>query len=204
MTKKYYAGIGSRETPESILSLMTLIGGLAQRGNYILRSGGAKGADQAFESLVDLDNKEIFYAKNATPESMELARQYHPNWGACNWYVKQLHGRNMMILLGENLDTPVDFIVCWTKDGKATGGTGQALRYAEANDIKIYNLFNNNNLMEVYARLNVEINSQDLMFKEILDKEVDIFTKLSNDILRELELCDTIIKALKDSKDGRS
>jgi hypothetical protein len=35
--------------------------------------------------------------------------------------------------------SPVDFIVCWTPYGEVTGGTGQALRIAKANEIAIYN-----------------------------------------------------------------
>ena len=49
MIYKPYTGIGSRETPTAILDLMIAIGGvLAQRG-FTLRSGGADGADDAFE-----------------------------------------------------------------------------------------------------------------------------------------------------------
>ena len=46
---KYYTGIGSRETPDSILSLFNdIVFQLAGLG-YTLRSGGADGADTAFE-----------------------------------------------------------------------------------------------------------------------------------------------------------
>jgi len=45
-----------------------------------------------------------------------------------------------MILFGKDLNTPVEFIVCWTKSGKVTGGTGQALRIAKYYDIKVYNM----------------------------------------------------------------
>jgi hypothetical protein len=33
-------------------------------------------------------------------------------------------------------------VVCWTKDGKSSGGTGQALRIAEYYSIPIFNLKN--------------------------------------------------------------
>lgn len=47
MNGKYYAGIGSRETPTRVLQLMIKAAQrLAQRG-YTLRSGGADGADAA-------------------------------------------------------------------------------------------------------------------------------------------------------------
>lgn len=46
---KFYTGVGSRETPANILKLMERIGyALASQG-WTLRSGGALGADQAFE-----------------------------------------------------------------------------------------------------------------------------------------------------------
>ena len=46
---KWYTGVGSRETPARILELMDSVGfALASQG-WTLRSGGAIGADQAFE-----------------------------------------------------------------------------------------------------------------------------------------------------------
>ena len=47
-----------------------------------------------------------------------------------------LHARNFLIMQG------VDFVICWTKDGKASGGTGQALRIAEERGIPVRNLQN--------------------------------------------------------------
>ena len=137
----FYAGIGSRETPPEILSLMTSIAKEHRFEGITLRSGGAKGADKAFESGAG-HLKEIFYAQNATAKAIELASKYHPAWDRCSEYAKMLHGRNMMILLGQNLDTPVSKIICWTKDGKASGGTGQAMRAAQDYGVPIINLYN--------------------------------------------------------------
>lgn len=47
--KKYYTGIGSRETPRDILKLMEDIAFKLASKDYILRSGAAQGADTAFE-----------------------------------------------------------------------------------------------------------------------------------------------------------
>ncbi|NYZ25158.1 hypothetical protein HND93_36125, partial [Azospirillum sp. ROY-1-1-2] len=58
----HYAGIGSRETPPAVLEVMAAVGErLAQLG-WVLRSGGAVGADQAFERGCDRvgGRKEIF------------------------------------------------------------------------------------------------------------------------------------------------
>lgn len=47
--QKYYTGIGSRETPPEIKEVMTAIGFKLAAEGWTLRSGGAYGADQAFE-----------------------------------------------------------------------------------------------------------------------------------------------------------
>ena len=44
------------------------------------------------------------------------------------------------MLLGETLDHPVDAVVCWTREGRVEGGTGMAIRIAEANGIPVFNL----------------------------------------------------------------
>jgi SpoU rRNA methylase family enzyme len=45
-------------------------------------------------------------------------------------------------MLGENMDRPTDLVICWTKDGAATGGTGQAIRMANHYGVPVLNLFN--------------------------------------------------------------
>ena len=45
-----------------------------------------------------------------------------------------------------DLATPVNCVVCWTRDGKASGGTGQAMRFAEYLEIPIFNLYSANAL----------------------------------------------------------
>lgn len=150
-TVKYYAGIGSRETPEEILEMMTKIAeGLSR--NYILRSGGADGADSAFEK--GAGDKKISYIPwpgfngsteeciPVTSAAMKLAGEFHPGWMYLSYGAKKLHARNGYQILGEDLNTPVDFVVCWTPGGKEVGGTAQAIRIAKANRIKVFNLAN--------------------------------------------------------------
>ena len=57
-----YAGIGSRETPPDILLKMVKIGCHLAKMGWTLRSGGAPGADSAFEKGCDLGggDKQIF------------------------------------------------------------------------------------------------------------------------------------------------
>lgn len=141
---KYYAGIGSRETPEDKLNKIKKIGYVLGKLGYILRSGGAIGADSAFEKGCDLakGGKEIFYANDCTNDMETMASKFHPNWGACSNYAKKLHGRNCAQILGRSLDAPIGFVVCWTKEGLSKGGTGTVIKLAESHNIPIFNLFN--------------------------------------------------------------
>lgn len=139
-----YAGIGSRETPDDILLVMQAIAmQLALRG-FALCSGGAIGADQAFEHGCDMVRgyKYIYRAEDATVWAMEHASRYHPAWDRCSDYAKKLHARNSLIMLGRRLNEPVEFVVCWTKGGAVAGGTGQALRIAvdPGIPIQVFNL----------------------------------------------------------------
>ena len=146
----YYAGIGSRTTPENTLEFITKIARILDRQGYTLRSGGAKGADSAFAS--GASKKEIFRPKHATPEAIKIAMEIHPAPHNCNDYVQQLHGRNVMIVLGKDLITPVEFVMCWTPGGKTIGGTGLGLRLAEREGIRVYNLFDKDHLIEIHER----------------------------------------------------
>jgi hypothetical protein len=153
---KYYAGIGSRNTPVEIQKLMTKIAIFLSKKGYTLRSGGAKGADTAFEKGAEF--KEIFYANDADNASMIVAQTYHPAWNSCSEYAKKLHARNAFQILGKPVFLkPVDFVICWTPDGcethqtrkYETGGTGTAISIADANDIRVYNLANDSSVNEL-------------------------------------------------------
>lgn len=150
---KTYAGIGSRQTPKDILDKMSEIASFLARKGFTLRSGGAEGADSAFEFGCDFEkgNKEIFlpwenfnnntsklYAQHQ--KAFTLAHELHPNWKNLKYSVQKLMARNVHQILGKDLDCPVDFVVCWTPNGSGSGGTGQALRLAKKHEIKVFDL----------------------------------------------------------------
>jgi hypothetical protein len=147
---RFYAGIGSRETPPVVCRAMTRMAIEFRRMGYVLRSGGADGADEAFEAGAGTDkliylpwvkfrNNPSPYHR-VTPEALALAARFHPAWGRLNEYARRLHGRNAYQVLGLDLRTKADFVVCWTKGGKGGGGTGQAIRMAFAYGIPVYDL----------------------------------------------------------------
>lgn len=155
----YYAGIGSRKTPEDVCRKMFTAGRAMAKLGFCLRSGGAAGADESFEAGVDdwttsnpTDQilKEIYlpwkgFRKNPSPlygsdyAARMLARQYHPNWNIVSCAGRDFHARNCYQVLGRDLLSPSAFILCWTPQGKVSGGTGQALRIAQDHNIPILN-----------------------------------------------------------------
>lgn len=152
MHKKIYTGIGSRQTPFEVLDLMTIIAQALSQEGWTLRSGGARGADTAFE--IGAQKKDIFIpwlgfnghgvdkqdAFLPQPGGYELASEHHPAWHRCSNTAQALHARNSHQVMGLELDSPSDMVICWTPGGKPTGGTGQAIRLAQHFGIPIFNL----------------------------------------------------------------
>lgn len=145
---KFYAGIGSRETPSFICGCMEARALILAAQGYTLRSGAASGADFFFErgAVSGKGGIEIWlpwlgyngHPSELTPtaEAWEIAKKFHPAWNRCSMQARALHARNSHIILGADLKTPVEFVLFWTPDGKASGGTGQGLRIAQAYGIR--------------------------------------------------------------------
>lgn len=147
---KYYAGIGSRETPHEFVLLFERIGEFLANHGYTLRSGGAQGADKAFERGCDkaYGSKEIYLPWRGFEGSMsnlvvsdkkafEIAEEFHPAWDRLGQGGQKLQARNCHQVLGLDLKTPSDFAICWTKGGSGKGGTGQAIRIARHYSVPI-------------------------------------------------------------------
>ena len=157
-----YAGIGSRETTPTWRTSFQNIGSLLAFNGFTLRSGGAAGADKAFENGCDsvFGNKEIFYTYKVTyrkdggaeydvrplnyisPDALAFVDKYHPAPHHLTDGGKLLMARNTYQVLGLDLMSPVDFVICWTPLGRDDGGTGQAIRIANAHNIPVYNTRN--------------------------------------------------------------
>ena len=163
---KYYAGIGSRETPNELNEVINLIAKYMHKNGYILRSGGASGADSMFEeALINItDDSEIYlpwrnFNNNKSnffylsQEAYKIAEQYHPAWNKLSDAAKKLMARNTYQVLGYDLKMPSELIICWTRDGKEQGGTSQAMRIAKAYNIPIVNLFDEDKAYKEITRI---------------------------------------------------
>lgn len=153
---RYYSGIGARATPPEVLSLMTRAAFALTKRGYVLRSGHAIGADSAFERGAGRDaqiflpaagwrgSASSFHAEALGADlwyrARDIAAAHHPAFAGLSAFVQALHTRNVFQVLGPLLDSPSEFVLCWTADGEASGGTGQALRIAATYGVPIFNL----------------------------------------------------------------
>ena len=147
-----YAGVGSRETPAPVLSLMREVGSRLAAEGLWLRSGGADGADTAFwEGAREASGKsEIFTAKERPdiPGSildirdthLRMMRSVHPAPDRLSPFAAKLMARNGAQVFGLDFAMPSDLVLCWTKGGTGAGGTGQAIRLARSVGIPVLDL----------------------------------------------------------------
>jgi hypothetical protein len=155
-----YAGVGARRTPVDVLELMRRAASKLADQSWTLRTGGADGADRAFfdgarsvRGCAEVylpwpgyNGHREWWAGRPSQQAYELAARHHPAWGSCSSAVQALHARNCHQVLGDLLDDPVNFVLCFTPDGSLTGnspsagGTGQALRVAVSASVPIFNL----------------------------------------------------------------
>lgn len=90
------------------------------------------------------------YISTVHPNAERIAAQYHNYWDDLNYGPKKMMSRNSMQVLGDDLNSPVRFVMAYTPDGAVnasmttskTGGTGQAIRIADDKGVNIYNISN--------------------------------------------------------------
>lgn len=156
----FYTGIGARQTPPAMLATITAIASRLATLGWTCRTGGADGADTAFEVGAAIGGREAALylpwpgfngrrnAKLARPttRALLLAAHHHPSWRALTPGARGLHARNVHQVFGADLQIPSQFVLCWTPDGaettttRATGGTGQAIRIAIAYSVPAVNM----------------------------------------------------------------
>lgn len=159
MAKRFYTGIGSREAPLPILKRAQALGKELAIKGFTGRSGKAEGMDEAFmrgfgeagigsfinylpypsfrESLltppgcVDVS----FYPEHVWKEAVLIAREiYGKGWFEITPGARDLHTRNVFQVLGDDLQTPSEFVLYWAEPkGKnaVKGGTNTAFQVAK-------------------------------------------------------------------------
>lgn len=180
---KYYAGIGSRETPTHVQEYFSSLAAFLATKEFTLRSGGAQGSDIAFEIGCDRvnGNKEIYlpwkyFEKSnsnliiSNPKAYEIAEQFHPYWQNLKDGARKLQARNSHQVLGMDLETPSEFVICWTKGGKGSGGTGQAIRIANHYGVPVFDAGAYENVDEIKTNLKAFLIDNDVFSEQELTK----------------------------------
>lgn len=164
MKQLKYAGIGSRKavTTKTVEPLMRQCVEHLNAFNAICRSGGAEGPDEWCETTSTNVERYLPFAKfridtiKQTPyiktiktwelpkhiqqQALQLAIEVAPHVKFARYGVQIMHGRNPFQIFGQDLNDPVDFVLCWTKYGKIEGGTATAINLALKNNIPVFNL----------------------------------------------------------------
>ena len=78
--------------------------------------------------------------KDLISETERIASEVHPAWDRCNEWARGMHSRNCHQILGYDLQSPVDAVICWTPDGAVVGGTATVIRIAMKYNIPVFNL----------------------------------------------------------------
>lgn len=89
-------------------------------------------------------------------QAWEIASETHPAWDKCSAGAQALHSRNVYQVLGDDLNTPSKFLICWAEPTKTgvKGGTNTAWMLAKKYDIPCFNLYSEVDLQRVSKLLN--------------------------------------------------
>lgn len=111
------------------------------------------------------DVKVIVKETPAYSLAYRIAEYTHPAWRWLPEWMRELHTRNVFQVLGSRAAEPTEFMVCWTPDGaerssetsKKTGGTGTAIRIADAFGVPVFNLQREDTIQRLEEYLNIKI-----------------------------------------------
>lgn len=156
-------GIGTRKTDKQAFAMLYNIARRMAHQGWELRSGGAIGADTAWERGWDgFDAKQIFLtrgtslviAKNTACghisyygdiwlEAEDIASRIHPRWENLDEASQALHTRNVFQILGLDLQSKTDVVAAYAPPAgnSVKGGTATAFNLARAKGIPTFNLW---------------------------------------------------------------
>lgn len=164
---KFYTGVGSRkDVPEWITDLASNIAVALSQQGYTLRSGRAETMDYAFQRGAEYDRPNnprteiyvpndrfnlCFGNKNAInparfqnyADAEDICSTIHPVFNHLRGFAREAHIRNVYQVLGKDLNSPSEFLICWAppKGNGVSGGTATAWNLATKLGLPCYNLF---------------------------------------------------------------
>lgn len=178
-----YAGIGSRQTPPNVLEAMTKAAQMLESKGFTLNTGvGVKGkkegADKAFSDGTNVKNLFSPEEQGSREREQKIAVEIHPAPSKLTPVGLQLMARNTNQVFGDDLNTPVDFVLFYAKEGnniRPEGGTGQAVEMARRKGIPTINMAESNweaQLQSVLDQLSTQPQAAEVQdFSKYKDKD---------------------------------
>jgi len=182
---KYFTMIGSRQTPENVCEALAELALTYTRKGWIGRSGGADGADTCLEdgSAHPTGNIEVYLpwrsfngrssdgktyfdvsGWESSVEAHTMASELHPAWNRVSFGARKLHARNIYQILGKDLATPSDCVICYARPigdkGYVSGGTATAVKIAIDKGIPVFNLWYRDSFRKAMEFLNEQSGSE--------------------------------------------
>ena len=184
---KILTGVGSRETPREILEVMRRVCKKMVLQGYILRSGGADGADtycaygwgDAWSEDPEVHDAEIYIPWNGFNElrtgqknvvlvqdgkiiqqAHKILKEVHPAFDKLTRGPLALHTRNCFQVLGADLNTKSSIVLAYAKTdskGNPMGGTATAINIAKREGIVVRNLYLEADLEKAIKYLEKEV-----------------------------------------------
>lgn len=149
------------DAPDDLNVVMEKVSNLLNNNGYTVRLGGNKGLEEIPEQKFtrkelhlpwrgfnEKESKSTFNAK----EAYVLAKQCSPVYDKLPDVVKAFLARNVRLILGRQLNSPLLFLITWSKDGCEaaknrsikTGNVGHVIAMADLMHVPVFNLANEN------------------------------------------------------------
>lgn len=169
--KKIVTLIGTRYPPKIVCPISNKIGKAFSDKGWIGRSGRAIGMDYEFMKLYDPKLAEIYRPDNKFKEGInvtkfenffeaeEMVKNILPHFQYLDFYSQWLHVRNAYQILGRDLNTPSDLVICYSTERKGViqGGTRTATTIAKRRGIPVVNLWHYDNMKKICDKFDIEV-----------------------------------------------
>ncbi len=154
---KPYAATGNKEAPPDIIRKFEELAKLLDHQGYTTRVGGMEGIEEAVERTqvkqeLILPFKEFNQKQSkftwSSERAFSIAKMFHPTFDSMKKGVQYFLAKNARLILGDKMNSPSLFLICWTEDGaesvreksSRTGFSGHPIAIASAIGIPIFNL----------------------------------------------------------------
>jgi len=157
MSMKYYYSTGNRrDVPKSIHQLFSIVAVKLQQKGYMYRYGGISGIEKFFAGNA-ISNKELVNIKQITQEHLNIASLFYPEMDKLSKTRQKQLGKIVNILLGNDCNTPISFLITHTKNGVGLGDTYFAINVAKGHGIPIFDCYYNDVLQRLRKMVDVKV-----------------------------------------------